>query len=160
MQGDKIRNALYAKVEIARKQLPGLDDDDVFRDWLAEKFWGKRSRRDLTFPELVRLVDLLWRMGAVYTGKAPQKRQKRPYVRPEFIEIPADDPNAAVKRMICAIWRKLGYAMTGLETRVERQTGILSILALHDGKRLSAILTDLRRREKSQEKRAACECKA
>jgi hypothetical protein len=51
--------------------------------------------------------------------------------------------------MICAIWRKLGYAMTGLETRMERQTGILSILGLHDRKKLSAILTDLRKREKA-----------
>lgn len=117
----------------------------------------------MTFQELTRLVDLLARMGARYTGKASNKRRERNYVRPEFIEIPRDDPNAATKRMICAIWRKLGYAMTGLETRVERQTGILSILALHDEKELSAILTDLRKREKSfeqREKRAASECTA
>jgi hypothetical protein len=174
---------MYAKTEIARKQLPEMDNDDFFQDWLASKFYGKRSRRDLSFQELTRLVDLLGRLGAVYTTK-PQKRQKRPYVRADVIEIPEDDPNAAVKRMICAIWRKLGYAVTGLETRVERQTGILSILALHDEKRLSAILTDLRKREKSKDagglrparprgasggaaprsesrdKRAACECTA
>jgi hypothetical protein len=158
MQGDKTRNALYAKVEIARKQLPGMDNDDVFRDWLAEKFFGKRSRRDLSFVELVRLVDLLARMGAVYASKAPQKRQKRPYVRTDYIEIPADDPHASVKRMICAIWRRLGYPMTSLDTRVERQTGIVTILGLHDGKRLSAILTDLRKREKAFEEKRTAAC--
>jgi hypothetical protein len=161
MQDNKAaRRAMYAKVEIARKQLPGMDSDDVFRDWLADRFYGKRSRKDLTFQELTCLVDLMARMGAQYTSKESNKRRERPYVRPEFIEIPHNDPNAAAKRMICAIWRKLGYSMTGLETRVERQTGIVSILALHDGKELSAILTDLRKREKSFEKRAASECTA
>jgi hypothetical protein len=118
-------------------------------------FWGKRSLRALSFQELVRLVDLLGRMGAKYTSKGDGKRQKRPYIRPDFIEVPDDDPNAQVKRMICAIWRRLGYSMTGLETRVERQTGILSILALQDRGQLSAILTDLRKREKSFDARAA-----
>ena len=190
MQNDKARHAMYAKVEIARKQLPGMDNDDVFRDWLASKFYGKRSRKDLTFPELKRLVDLLARMGAVYlsparascagravaspevnscslpcgaaavpggkdSAKRSGKRRARPYVRSDFIEIPPDDPHAATKRMICAIWRKLGYAMTGLETRLERQTGIVTILGLHDGKQLSAILTDLRKREKSHDHKLA-----
>jgi hypothetical protein len=143
------RRALYAKVAIARKQLPQMDNDDVFRDFLAEKFNGKRSQRDLTSVELIRLVDVLARFGAVYTDKTGNKRRERPYVRPDYIEIPADDPNAPVKRMICAIWRKLGYSMTSLETRIERQTGLLTILGLHDRKKLSAILTDLRKREKS-----------
>jgi hypothetical protein len=167
MQNDKARHAMYAKVEIARQQLPGMEDDDFYRNWLAEHFFeqkppfaGKRSRKDLTFQELQRLVDLLARLGARYTSKASNKRRERPRVRPDFIEIQADDPNAATKRMICAIWRKLGYSMTGLETRVERQTGILSILGLHDEQALSAILADLRRREKSFEKRAASECTA
>jgi phage gp16-like protein len=158
----KIRKALYAKVAIARKQLAEMDNDEFFRDFLAERFGGKRSQRDLTSVELIRLVDVLARYGAVYTEKQGNKRRERPYVRADFIEIPADDPNAATKRMICAIWRKLGYAMTGLETRMERQTGILSILGLHDRKKLSAILTDLRKREKSAlaRERAASECVA
>jgi len=151
------RNPLYAKIEIARAQLPGMDEDDFFRDWMASRFYGKRSRKDLSFQELKRLVDLLGRMGAVYAGKKPQKKQARPYVRADFIEISDDDPNAPAKRMICAIWRKLGYALTGLETRIDRQTGIVTILALHDKKQLSAILTDLRKREKSFEKRAESE---
>jgi hypothetical protein len=139
--------ALYAKTAIARKQLPEMGDDDFFRDWLADRFYGKRSQRDLTTVELIRLVDLLARLGAVYTDKKTDKAQRRNYVRPDFIEIPPDDPNAATKRMICAIWRKLGYSMTSLETRVERQTGLSTILGLHDRKKLSAILTDLRKRE-------------
>jgi hypothetical protein len=146
---------MYAKVEIARTQLPGMDDDDVFREWMEDHFYGRRSRKDLSFEELKRLVDLLGRLGARYTSKKSNKRRERPYVRPDFIEVPPGDPNAAVKRMICAIWRKLGYAMTGLETRVDRQTGIVSILALHDKKELSAILTDLRKREKAFDRRAS-----
>ena len=148
------RKPLYAKVAIARKQLPGMEEDDFFRDWLADKFWGKRSCRDLTFQELTRLVDLLGRMGAQYTSKA-KKKQSRPYVRADFIEIPDDDPFAQEKRMICAIWKKLGYSLTGLETRVSRQTGIVTILALSNKKELSAILTDLRKREKAFEKKRA-----
>jgi hypothetical protein len=157
-KNDKVRKAMYAKVAIARKQLPEMDNDDVFRDFLADKFQGKRSQRDLTSVELIRLVDVLARCGAVYTDKTGNKRRERPYVRSDFIEIPEDDPNSSVKRMICAIWRKLGYSMTSLETRIERQTGLLTILGLHDRKKLSSILTDLRKREKSafgREKQAA-----
>ena len=147
------RRPLYAKIAIARKQLPGMDDDNFYRGWLSDKFWGKRSASDLTDKELARLVDLLGRMGARYTSKGDGKRQKRPYVRADFIEVPEDDPNAPTKRMICAIWRKLGYAMTGLETRVERQTSVVSILALNNEKELSAILTDLQKRERAFEKK-------
>ena len=151
------RKPLYAKVAIARKQLPEMDDETFWRDWLEKMFWGKRSCRDLTMQELTRLVDLLGRMGAKYTSKGGDKRQKRPYVRADFIQIPEDDPHVQTKRAICAIWRKLGYAMTGLETRVERQTGIVTILALQNGKELSAILTDLQKREKAFDKRAGGE---
>ncbi|MDR1398131.1 MAG: DUF1018 domain-containing protein [Desulfarculales bacterium] len=151
------RHAMYAKTEIARKQLPGMGDDNFFQDWMASKFFGKRSRRNLTFDELKRMVDLLGRMGAHYTTNKPGGQQKRPYVRPDFIEVSDDDPNAPTKRMICAIWHKLGYSMTGLETRIGRQTGLSSILTLHDRKELSAILTDLRKREKAFERRKAVE---
>ncbi|MDR2502943.1 MAG: regulatory protein GemA [Deltaproteobacteria bacterium] len=164
---ESARRAMYAKTEIARKQLPGMEDDGFFREWLAERFYGKSSRKELTMQELARLVDLLGRMGAKYTSaaavrrarashtdgdssdKGGGKRQKRPYVRADFIEIPPDDPHAAAKRMICAIWKKLGYSLTSLETRVERQTGLQTILGLQDEKKISAILTDLRKREKA-----------
>jgi hypothetical protein len=160
MNDKEKRLAMYRKIEIGRRQLPMMDDDDVFRDFLAGRFYGKRSRKDLGFPELKRLVDLLARMGAVYTNKKSNKRRERNYVRPDWIEIPDDDPNAAVKRSICAIWRKLGYAMTSLETRIERAFGVISILGLHNEKELNALLSDLQRREKSFEKRAASEGKA
>jgi hypothetical protein len=66
------REALYAKVEIARKRLIGMEDDEIFHDWL-EKFFWVRSQRDLSFQQLKRLVDLLGRMGARNAG---QKREK------------------------------------------------------------------------------------
>jgi hypothetical protein len=149
------RLAMYRKIEIARRQLRGLDDDDVFHDFLESRFYGKRSRKDLTMQELTRLVDLLGRMGAHYTTKKSNKRRERPYVRPDWIEIPDNDPNALTKRAICAVWRKLGYAMTSLETRIERAFGVLSILALHDENKLSVLLTDLQKREKSFDKKQA-----
>ena len=65
----------YTKVEIARKQLPGMDDDDVFRAWLADHFYGKRSRKDLSDQEL-KLVDLMARLGARYTSKTSNKRRE------------------------------------------------------------------------------------
>jgi hypothetical protein len=152
---EKQRLGMYRKIEIGRKQLPTMDEDEVFRDFLASRFYGKRSRKDLSFTELKRLVDLLARMGAVYTSKPGNKRRERNYVRADWVEIPDDDVNAATKRAICAIWRKLGYAMTSLETRIERETGIVSILCLHDEKRLAAILTDLQAREAAAVRRAA-----
>jgi hypothetical protein len=48
------------------------------------------------------------------------------------------------------IWRKLGYDLQSLETRVRRQFGILSILGLNDGKKIHALLNDLKNREKAR----------
>ena len=150
------RLGLYKKIEIGRDQLPEMDDDTFFRDWL-ENNYGKRSRTDLSVPQLVRVVDAFAKMGAVFTSGGTNKKSK-PHVRPDWMEIPEGTANAPMKREICAIWRKLGYSMTSLETRVKREFGVPTLLWLHDEKKLSILLTDLQKREKAfDKKRAASE---
>lgn len=150
------RLGLYRKIEIARDQLQEMDDDTYFRDWL-EQHYGKRSRTDLSVPQLVRVVNDFASMGAVFTSGGTNKKIK-PHVRPDWMEIPENTPNAPMKRQICQIWRKLGYSMTSLETRVKREFGTHTLLWLHDEKKLSALLTDLQKREKAfDKKRAASE---
>ncbi len=153
------RLGLYGKIEIGRNQLPEMADDDYFREWLHNTF-GKRSRTELSISELSRIVAHFTESGAVFTSKkaAPKKRtnnKKTPQARPDWIEVPETVPHAKLKREICAIWRKLGYSMTSLETRVKRQFGKPTIMWVHDRAELSRLLSDLQKRERAFDKKRA-----
>ena len=125
MDYDKQRLGMYRKIEIARKQLPSFGEAD-FRGLLQRKF-GVTSRKSLTLNQLSRLIDTLAEMGASFTVNGKEKKVRpRPASRPDWIEITDSMPYAREKRQILAIWRKLGYSMTSLDTRV-------SILKLHPG---------------------------
>lgn len=155
MQDNKtMRLGLYRKIEVARKQVPEMDEE-AFRGLLRSEF-GVESRKDMTINQLSRLVHHFARLGAEY--KAPAKsRNKRvtANARPDFIEVTDSMPYAREKRQILAIWRKLGYSMTSLDTRVKRAFGAHCFLWLHDGEKISILLSDLQRREKKFEKRQA-----
>lgn len=153
------RLGLYRKIEIGRDQLPEMDDDEYFRDWL-EKHFGERSRTQLSGPQLARVLDMFVGLGAVFTSKkaAPKERtnnKKTPHARPDWIEVPENVPFAKEKREICAIWRKLGYSLTSLETRIKRQFGQPTIMWVHDKAKLSILLSDLQKREKAFDKKRA-----
>lgn len=153
------RLGLYRKMEIGRDQLPEMSDDDFFHDWLEDNF-GKRSRTQLSVPELSRVLDMFVGLGAVFTSKkaAPKKRtnnKKTPHARPDWIEVPENVPFAKEKREICAIWRKLGYSMTSLETRIKRQFGQPTIMWVHDKEKLSRLLSDLQKRERAFDRKKA-----
>ena len=64
-------------------------------------------------------------------------------------------PYAREKRQILAIWRKLGYSMTSLDTRVKRAFGVHCFVWLQNGEQISTLLSDLQRREKAFEKKRA-----
>ena len=61
--------------------------------------------------------------------------------------------HASLKRQILAIWKKLGYSMTSLETRVQRQFGTHTFAWVHDHEKLTALLTDLQKRERAFDKK-------
>ena len=73
--------------------------------------------------------------------------------RPDWIEITDAMPFAAEKRQILAIWRKLGYSMTSLDTRVKRAFGVPYFVWLRNGEQVSTLLSDLQRREKAFDKK-------
>lgn len=111
------RKALYAKIAIGRKQLSHFSEDD-YRD-LLQREYNAASAKNLTLPQLTQLVDTLSRMGAKYTtGDKPQRTI--PHARSDYYHI-ADDTFGPTKHKICAIWKKLGYDMTALDTRVNRE---------------------------------------
>lgn len=62
-------------------------------------------------------------------------------------------PYAAEKRQIAAIWRKLGYALPSLDTRVKRAFGVDFFAWLKDGEQIRRLLADLERREKAFDKK-------
>ena len=62
-------------------------------------------------------------------------------------------PFAAEKRQILAIWRKLGYSMTSLDTRVRRAFGCPCFVWLKNEEQISTLLSDLQRREKAFDRR-------
>lgn len=151
------RRGLYAKIAIARKQLPDMDEE-AYRARLRNEF-GKESAADLSVVQLSRLVhDFAVRDGVVYTAP-PKSRNKevKPQSRPDWIEVTDSMPHAPVKRQICAIWRKLGYSMSSLDRRVQRAFGCPVFLWMQDGDKLSVLLADLQRREKSFERKRRAE---
>ncbi|WP_302548892.1 regulatory protein GemA [uncultured Desulfovibrio sp.] len=146
-----MRLGLYRKIEIARKQLPAMDED-AFRALLQNEF-GVRSRKEMNTHELSRLVHLFAEMGVEYTAPARARNKAvKPHARPDWIEITDSMPHAREKRAILAIWRKLGYSMTSLDTRVKREFGAEIFVWLQDGAAVSRLLTDLQRREKAFER--------
>ena len=148
-----IRLGLYRKIEVARKQLPAMDEV-AFRSLLRAEF-GVESRKDMTVNQLSRLVHYFTsNLGVKY--KAPAKSRNNrvtPHGRPDFIEITDSMPFAAQKRQILAIWRKLGYSMSSLDTRVKREFGTDCFVWLQDGEKIKALLTDLQHREKALDKK-------
>ena len=154
MDKKNIRLGLYRKIEIARKQLPVMDEV-AFRALLRSEF-GVDSRKDMTVSQLSRLVHHFAGLGVEYKAPAKSKnRAVKPHARPDFIEITDSMPYAAEKRQILAIWRKLGYSMTSLDTRVKRAFGVPVFVWLKDREQISILLSDLQRREKSFDRKQA-----
>ena len=75
MDNRKMRLGLYRKIEIARKQLPHMDEE-AFRSLLRSEF-GVESRKDMNIHQLSRLVQLFASQhGVTYT--APAKAATNP----------------------------------------------------------------------------------
>lgn len=152
MASDNQKRGLYAKIAIARKQLPDMDEE-AYRARLRAEF-GVDSAAKLSVAQLSRLVHDFAREGVVYTAPAKAKNTAaKPQSRPDWIEVTDSMPYAQVKRQICAIWRKLGYDLLSLEGRVKRQFKVDSFLWLHDVKSLHILQTDLQARLDRKRKR-------
>ncbi len=149
-----MRLGLYRKIEVARKQLPEMDEE-AFRSFLRAEF-GVESRKDMTVPQLSWLVHHFAGLGVEYTTPAKSRNKAvTPHSRPDYIEITDSMPFAPQKRQILAIWRKLGYSMSSLDTRVRRAVGTHCFVWLQNGEHIRVLLADLQRREKSFERRQA-----
>ena len=154
MDEKNMRLGLYRKIEIARKQLPDMDEE-AFRDRLRNEY-GVSSRKEMSVSQLSRLVHDFAREGVVYTAPAKAKnRQVRPHSRPDWIEITDSMDHAPEKRQILAIWRKLGYSMSSLDTRVKRAFGVPLFVWMQDWEQLSTLLSDLQRRERAFDRKKA-----
>lgn len=148
----KERRGMYAKIAIARKQLPDMDEE-AYRQ-LLEHEYGTRHASGLNRHQLAGLVQTLAKMGATYTSKGSNK-QVRPHSRPDWIEITDSMEYAPEKRQILAIWRKLGYSMNSLDTRVKRAFGVPLLVWMKDREQLSTLLSDLQRRERTFDRKKA-----
>lgn len=157
MDNQKMRLGLYRKIEIARKQLSNMDEE-AFRGLLRSEF-GVSSRKDMNVNQLSRLVQFFAEQyGVKYTAPAKSRNNRvTPHGRPDFIEITDSMPYAAEKRQILAIWRKLGYSMTSLDTRCKRAFSVPVFVWMQDGAQISTLLSDLQRREKAFEKKRKAE---
>ncbi|MDE5832039.1 MAG: regulatory protein GemA [Desulfovibrio sp.] len=155
MNEKEMRLGLYRKIEVARKQLPDMDEV-AFRSLLRTEF-GVESRKEMTVNQLSRLVHYFAsNLGVKYTAPAKSRNSRvTPHGRPDFIEITDSMPFATQKRQILAIWRKLGYSMTSLDTRVKREFGTHCFVWLQNGEKIKALLTDLQHREKAFDKKQA-----
>lgn len=157
MDNQKMRLGLYRKIEIARKQLPAMDEE-AFRALLRSEF-GVSSRKDMSVNRLSRLVQHFAAVhGVTYTAPAKSRNPRvTPHGRPDFIEITDSMPYAREKRQILAIWRRLGYSMTSLDTRCKRAFGVPVFVWMQNGEQIATLLSDLQRREKAFEKKRKAE---
>lgn len=157
MDNQKMRLGLYRKIEIARKQLPAMDEE-AFRALLRSEF-GVSSRKDMSVNQLSRLVQHFAAVhGVTYTAPAKSRNLRvTPHGRPDFIEITDSTPYAREKRQILAIWRRLGYSMTSLDTRCKRAFGVPVFVWMQNGEQIATLLSDLQRREKAFEKKRKAE---
>ena len=157
MDNQKMRLGLYRKIEIARKQLPAMDEE-AFRALLRSEF-GVSSRKDMSVNQLSRLVQHFAAIhGVTYTAPAKSRNPRvTPHGRPDFIEITDSMPYAREKRQILTIWRRLGYSMTSLDTRCKRAFGVPVFVWMQNGEQIATLLSDLQRREKAFEKKRKAE---
>lgn len=157
MDNQKMRLGLYRKIEIARKQLPAMDEE-AFRALLRSEF-GVSSRKDMSVNQLSRLVQHFAAVhGVTYTAPAKSRNPRvTPHGRPDFIEITDSMPYAREKRQILAIWIRLGYSMTSLDTRCKRAFGVPVFVWMQNGEQIATLLSDLQRREKAFEKKRKAE---
>lgn len=157
MDNQKMRLGLYRKIEIARKQLPAMDEK-AFRALLRSEF-GVSSRKDMSVNQLSRLVQHFAAVhGVTYTAPTKSRNPRvTPHGRPDFIEITDSMPYAREKRQILAIWRRLGYSMTSLDTRCKRAFGVPVFVWMQNGEQIATLLSDLQRREKAFEKKRKAE---
>lgn len=157
VDNQKMRLGLYRKIEIARKQLPAMDEE-AFRALLRSEF-GVSSRKDMSVNQLSRLVQHFAAVHDVtYTAPAKSRNPRvTPHGRPDFIEITDSMPYAREKRQILAIWRRLGYSMTSLDTRCKRAFGVPVFVWMQNGEQIATLLSDLQRREKAFEKKRKAE---
>ncbi len=150
MSNSPLRISLYRKIEVGRKQVSHLQDESTFRALLEDKF-NKNSRKNMSLPELQKLVDMLSEFGAEFTMRAKKKTDKKPRgsKRKDFLPITDDMPYAKERRQILAIWRKLGYNLSSLDTRVKRAFGCEAFYWLANGEHVKVLLSDLQKREKA-----------
>ena len=146
MDDKTVRKALYRKIEVGRKQIPYLRDEDNFRAMLSENF-GASSRKDMSVAQLQQLVQRLKGFGAVFTGQHHEEGTT------DWVEITDSMPLAKEKRQILAIWHKLGYSMGALNRRCNREFGIPVFVWIQDRDQISMLLCDLQKREISFERR-------
>ena len=138
--GNENRNSLYAKIAIARKQLLHMSEE-AYRDLLWEEF-KKKSAADITYGQLVRLVNILKDKGAVFTAANKQKSSTRRRDK-EFYEVPDHVPHARQKRYVAALWFKMGYSMLSLDERCKRQFKIDAFLWLEDENHMRALTQNI-----------------
>ena len=125
---------MLAKVHIGKKAMGW--DDDTYRLILQSRY-GKSSAAHLTDEELADMCEYLRGQGVRFRPLDKRKDRQRYY------RIPDGTPYAQQKRYICALWAKLGYPLTGLDTRVKRQFGVAKLIWLHDQEHLQTLAKDL-----------------
>ena len=127
------RRALLAKVHIGAKGMGW--DTQAYRDILCGRF-GVGSAADLTDQQLEEFCDYFKSQGIVFKPKK-QTNNKGNYYR-----LPKGNFNAQ-KRYIAALWKKLGFKMSGLDTRCQKQFNVDKFIWLKDQNHLQTLAKDL-----------------
>ncbi|MBU1002770.1 MAG: regulatory protein GemA [Proteobacteria bacterium] len=138
------RRADLARIHMGKKQL-GMDDIG-YRDMLFRLF-DKDSSAKLNAKERWRLILRLEELGASFTHKGATSVSKP---KNDFYEIPDGTSHARQKRYVAALWKSLGYKMSGLDVRAKKQFGVDKFLWLDDEAAVGTMARDLYSRAKKR----------
>lgn len=136
------RRTDLAKIHIGKKQL-GMSDPD-YRAFLFSHT-GKESSSKLTDRERWRIIQTMEEKGADFTHKG--RSRKKP---DEFYAIPETTAHARQKRYIAALWKLLGYKMSGLDVRAKKQFDVDKFVWINTPDDLTTMAKDLYNRARKR----------
>lgn len=139
------KTAAIRKIQVG-KRLLGLHKDDVAYRAMLENMFGVSSSTGLNERQLHRLIRHMEELGAQFSRKGKTNPQQPKRSSADFYVIPDGVPYVNQKRYILVLWKALGWSISGVDTRMQRQFGVDSLVWLQDQAQLQTITKDLQNR--------------
>lgn len=149
---DDWEKQLRTKAAIARKQL-GIDEE-AYRILLYNRF-NVESSTKLDIEQLSDLIQLYiekygWEPLPAKTKKPTKMQQKGKGYQGEFVEISDHVPLAGQKKYALVLAKKLGWKLSGIDTRCKKQFGVERLVWIKRQRHMQVLIKDMQNRCKKR----------